>query len=75
MAEQYPGTGRLKYIEPTIPSNVGGRRDGNDEDSILFPYENYSMAIDLSIVVTDRYACGNAKYSNETTTTNFSSSK
>ena len=74
MAEQYPGTGRLKYIEPTIPSNVGGRRDGNDEDSILFPYENYSMAIDLSIVVTDRYACGNANYSNKTTTTKFSSS-
>lgn len=47
--------GRLNYVEPT---NFFEKKDGTYSDSINYPYENYSMAVDLTISQVDRYSCG-----------------
>jgi hypothetical protein len=47
--------GRLRYIEPT---NIWLNREGTYSDSINFPYEDYNMAVDLTIRQTNRYSCG-----------------
>ena len=51
--------GRISYIEPTNAENINGAKsEGTFSDSILFPYEDYNMAVDLSIRVANRYSCG-----------------
>lgn len=62
--------GRLAYVEPTI---LG--LENNYSDSINFPYEDYSMSIDLSVVITDRFSCGWASASGEQTRKTWSSRK
>ena len=47
--------GRLRYIEPT---NFFNKQEGTFSDAINFPYEDYNMAIDLSIRRVNRYSCG-----------------
>ena len=47
--------GRINYVEPT---NFFERMEGTREDAINFPYEDYNMAVDLSIRIADRYSCG-----------------
>lgn len=47
--------GRLNYVEPT---NFFEKKDGTYSDSINYPYENYSIAVDLTISQVDRYSCG-----------------
>ena len=63
--------GRIRYIEPTSLSKDGL---GTSEDRISFPYEDYSMAVDLSVQVTDRYSCGWWKETGGARTISFSSS-
>ncbi len=62
--------GRVRYIEPT---NMTFFRDGSFSDMINFPYEDYNMAVDLSIRQVDRYSCGWWKESGEQTDILFSS--
>ena len=47
--------GRLKYVDPT---NIFEKRDGSYSDAINFPYEDYNIAVDLTIRQTNRYSCG-----------------
>ena len=54
--------GRLKYVDPT---NIFLKRDehlrpidGTYSDAINFPYEDYNIAVDLTIRQTNRYSCG-----------------
>ena len=47
--------GRVRYVEPT---NFFAQQDGSLSDAINYPYEDYSMAIDLSIRTANRYSCG-----------------
>ena len=47
--------GRLNYIEPT---NFFENQEGTLSDSINFPYEDYNIAVDLTVSITDRYSCG-----------------
>lgn len=47
--------GRLKYVDPT---NIFKKRDGSYTDAINFPYEDYNIAVDLTIRQTNRYSCG-----------------
>ena len=47
--------GRLRYIEPT---NFSEKEEGTLSDRVNFPYEDYCMAIDLTIRQTNRYSCG-----------------
>ena len=47
--------GRLKYVEPT---NFFDRQEGTYSDSINYPYEDYNMAVDLTIRQANRYSCG-----------------
>ena len=74
MAEekQILSKGRLRYVEPT---NFYQRRMGNYADSINFPYEDYNMAVDLSIRITDRYSCGYGKEGGEIRDINYSTNK
>ena len=53
--QRVKGLGRLRYVEPT---NFFQNKDGNLSDSIGFPYEDYCMAVDLTIRQTNRYSCG-----------------
>ena len=45
-------SGRLIYIDPTDINNSSSNND------ISYPYEDYSIAVDLTVKVTDRYSCG-----------------
>lgn len=47
--------GRLRYVEPT---NFFKNREGTYSDSINFPYEDYNIAVDLTIRQANRYSCG-----------------
>ena len=47
--------GRLRYVEPT---NICLNREGSYSDAINFPYEDYNIAVDLTIRQTNRYSCG-----------------
>lgn len=66
-------TGRLIYVEPTVPQNF---RDadfqGTIDTSILFPYEDYGLAVDLIIETQNRYSCGSAEFTNEKSKMAFS---
>lgn len=62
--------GRIRYVEPTSFFNeyYGEGQEplhGTRSDAINHPYENYCMAVDLSIKVADRYSCGLAELTNE----------
>lgn len=48
--------GRLAYFDPNV--SVFENQNGNLSDSITFPYEDYSMAVDLIIREYNRYSCG-----------------
>ena len=64
--------GRLRYVEPT---NFFEYREGNYADSINFPYEDYCMAVDLNIRITDRYSCGFGLQTGEYRDISFSSDR
>lgn len=53
--QKVKGLGRLRYIEPT---NFFLEKEGSLSDGINFPYEDYCMAVDLTIRQTNRYSCG-----------------
>lgn len=53
--QKVKGLGRLRYVEPT---NFFVEKEGTLSDSINFPYEDYCMAVDLTIRQTNRYSCG-----------------
>lgn len=67
----YKEIGRLKYFEPSRVSNES--HYGLPDDFIAYPYEDYSMAIDLSIEVHNRYSCGFGKEDGQVNTYNYSS--
>lgn len=51
--------GRLTLVEPNnILENEETARQGRYSDFINYPYENYCMAVDLSVRLADRYSCG-----------------
>lgn len=62
--------GRLKYVDPT---NIFLKRDGSYSDAINFPYEDYNIAVDLTIRQTNRYSCGWWTEDGSMTDINFSS--
>ena len=73
MAEkEVTSIGRLRYVEPT---NFFEYRAGNYADSINFPYEDYCMAVDLNIRITDRYSCGFGLQTGEYRDISFSSDR
>ena len=60
---------RVVYVDPTdIPNS-----NGNYSGAINFPYEDYCMSVDLSVIITNRYSCGWAKTNGEYKELNFSS--
>lgn len=61
--------GRINYVEPT---NFFDRMEGTREDAINFPYEDYNMAVDLSIRIADRYSCGWGEETGEGRELNYS---
>ena len=63
--------GRLKYVEPT---NISLNNEGSYTDKINFPYEDYNIAVDLTIKQANRYSCGFWLESGDYTETTFSSS-
>lgn len=67
----YKEIGRLRYFEPSRVSNENNY--GLPDDFIAYPYEDYSMAIDLSIEVHNRYSCGFGKEDGQINTYNYSS--
>lgn len=69
-AKEVKKTGRLHYIEPT---NFSVQEEGTLSDKINFPYEDYCMAVDLTISQTNRYSCGWWKESGEENSITFSS--
>ena len=46
---------RLRYVEP---ANFISSQEGGLSDAINFPYEDYNIAIELTVSKTDRYSCG-----------------
>ena len=62
MSDTVKDRGRVRYIEP---SNICLSRDGSFSDAINFPYEDYNMAVDLSIRKVHRYSGGWWKESGE----------
>lgn len=54
---------RLKFFDPN--SYVSDNKEGTKSDLIPFPYEDYSIAVDLKITVYDRYSCGFSKSNNK----------
>lgn len=53
-AEQF---GRIIYVEPT---NIIGDKAVENEDLINHPYEDYCIAVDLTVKIANRYSCGSA---------------
>lgn len=70
--------GRIRHVEPTNLFNKaysdGTPINGTYSDAINFPYENYSMAVDLSIKLTNRYSCGYGEVTNEYEEVGYSTS-
>lgn len=62
---------RVQYFDPT--NNIKGKKEGTYSDSITFPYEDYCIAVDLSIKIHDRYSCGWGSESGEYKEYNYSS--
>lgn len=60
---------RVQYIEPT---NLFEERDGSYSDGINYPYEDYCMAVDLTIEMGNRYSCGFGKETGEGETLRYS---
>ena len=56
MAESTLDKGRLHYIEPSTIAFEN--KEGTNSDSITFPYDEYNIAVDLTVIVNDRYSCG-----------------
>ena len=70
--QRVKGLGRLRYVEP---SNFFQNKEGNLSDSIGFPYEDYCMAVDLTIRQTNRYSCGWWNQSGDVNEITYSSKK
>ena len=69
----YKEIGRITYFEPSRMSFENN--DGLPDDYIAYPYDEYSMAIDLSIEVHNRFSCGFGKETGEVNVFNYSSEK
>lgn len=55
--------GRIHYFDPNVVSFEN--HEGTNSDSISYPLEDYSMAIDLLVRVYNRYSCGFGEVTNE----------
>lgn len=74
--------GRIMYIEPTNfftnkrsgEVEIGTGNDGTLFDAINHPYEDYGMAIDLEVLISNRYSCGQSYETGEQTCFHYSSS-
>ena len=64
------GFGRLQYFDPN--TSVYANKEGTDSDSINFPYEDYSIAVDLQIRKYNRYGCGLGEDGTNASVTEFS---
>lgn len=53
--------GRLRYFEPTTLTF----NNTPTSDAIVFPYDDYNIAVDLTVFTNDRYSCGFANETNE----------
>lgn len=70
MSESNIDKGRLHYFEPaTIAFD---NKEGTNSDSITFPYDKYNIAVDLRVIVCDRYSCGLSNLTGESTEYMFS---
>jgi len=59
--------GKFLYIEPTNPNlNL-------PDNAVTFPYEDYSMGVNLEVTISDRFSCGNISKNGRTLS--FSSDK
>jgi hypothetical protein len=59
---------RIKRVDPNFNDRTNGRTD-----IIPHPYEDYSIAVDLSVRITNRYSCGFPKSTHNIKELNFSS--
>lgn len=55
--------GRIHYFDPNVVSFEN--HEGTNSDSISYPLEDYSVAIDLLVRVYNRYSCGFGEVTNE----------
>ncbi len=55
--------GRIHYFDPNVVSFQN--HEGTNSDSISYPLEDYSIAIDLLVRVYNRYSCGFGEVTNE----------
>ena len=55
--------GRIHYFDPNVVSFEN--HEGTNSDSISYPLEDYSVAIDLLVRVYNRYSCGFGDVTNE----------
>lgn len=73
MADRIQEKGKIRYIEPTMLDSNGDIVVPSN--AIIHPYEDYSMAVDLTVQITDRYACGLKDETGEGKQLIFSSNK
>lgn len=71
MEEYKKDFGRISYIEPS--RMYAKYADGLPDDFIAYPYDEYSMAVDLSVEVHNRFSCGFGKETGEVSVFNYSS--
>lgn len=55
--------GRIHYFDPNVVSFQN--HEGTNSDSISYPLEDYSIAIDLLVRIYNRYSCGYGEVTNE----------
>jgi len=52
MADNVFSKGKFLYIEPTNPFlNL-------PDNAVTYPYEDYSMGVNLEVTISDRFSCG-----------------
>ena len=64
MSEYEKTSGRITYYEPNVEF-FANQKAGTNSDTILFPYEDYTMAVDLIVRQYNRYSCGLGKLGND----------
>ena len=57
--------GRVRYIEPNL------LRQGDVQNGITQPYENYSFSVNLRVYNGNRYDCGNARQNGGSSADNY----
>lgn len=69
MSADIKNYGKIMYVEPT---NFFDTDTCDNSTGINFPYEDYNMAVDLSIRISNRYSCGLGLETNDFNDYNFS---